>query len=490
MKMPVSRRAIAAAVPCCLLAVLAPGCHRGSDPAPPTPPADVTPPQVASRYPAAGDANGTLPFSVTFDEPLDAATVTRDSVRVHRLSGAIPSAVALSADGKTITITPAVPLDVPTWVEVELTNGLKDRAGNPFHAERSPWVFDVPVWARLGGGPISDEDGFNPWATLALDALGRPVVGMANLYPDFAVRFERGAWVPLTTPSSTIHASIAAGPNGEVWHADASWGHAIVVNRLTDRGWVPVAPPIAVDPGRYPWIPRVASTPSGPVVAWAEGISDGMGGLAGAAARADAFRAGAWQGWGDGPHALWDAIGASASGEVFAVWTSAGATVARLGDTVEYLPSPAAVVNGIASIAVGEDGSPFVAFADGAGVWVKRWDGASWVDVGGALGDAAPPGSSLPAIALDAGGAPVVAWNEGAYGSRKLLVARFDGASWTRLGGPLNASSAHDAYCVALALDARGLPVVAWAEATGGTRNDGMGTPHPVYRFHAVRMNR
>lgn len=461
------------------LAAVAAGCRSESDA---TPPRDVTPPHVISRYPATGDAEGTGPFVVTFDEPLDAATVTPDEVQVFQSSGAIPSSVALSADGKTVTVTPAVPLAIPGWVHVKLGAGLRDRAGNAFQVEPSPWLFQMPVWGRVGGpGPISSSDGSNPHASIALDVLGRPVVGMANLTP-FAVRFEQGAWVVLPTPSSTIHASIAAGPNGEVWHADAGW-QGIAVHRLTEEGWALVAPPITVQDGRHPWTPRVAPTPSGPVVAWAEGISNGEGGLSGTAARADAFREGAWMGWGDGAGAHHAAVGASASGVAYAAWTLTGATVARLGDTIELLPSPASSVVGQASVAVADDGSPLVAYADGA-VRVKRWEGESWVAVGGALGDG---NASNTAIALDAAGHPVVAWNEGASG---LLVARWTGATWERLGGPLNADLAHDAYDVALALDAYGLPVVAWAEATGETRVDDGGIAHPLYQFHASRMNR
>jgi hypothetical protein len=479
-----------------LLCGITTGCGFIIEPSPspsPSPsPRDITPPRVVARFPAGGDENGMAPFSVTFSEPLDPATVTRENVRVLQPPNEVPSEVALSSDGKTITLTPSVPLALPGGVRVELGTGLMDLAGNVFQHEPVPWVFSMPVWASLGGvRPISDADGPNPHPTIALDEAGRPVVGMANLEPGFAVRFERGRWVALPSPSSTtIHASITAGLDGAIWHADASWAHSIVLNRFTGAGWTMLAPSIPISEGRITWEPRMVATRTGLTLVWTEAYF--VDGTLRYEVRADDLAGGAWQGWSGSVHGLWPALATSPAGDVYTSWTSnSTVSVARLDGGFVPLPdNPSTVAQGKSSIAVGADGLPLVAFTEASGVHVKRWTGEAWVALGGSLGDAPNPGAASPVIALDSGGTPVVAFNEGASERRQLFVARWNGSGWTRLGGPLNIDPSHDVHEVALVLDARGLPIVTWAEHTGEYRNDSIGSPYAVYRMYAKRLNR
>lgn len=71
--------------------------------------------------------------------------------------------------------------------------------------------------------------------------------------------------------------------------------------------------------------------------------------------------------------------------------------------------------------------------------YAKRWDDASgaWIDLGGALNHDTNWVSRHPVIAIDATGAPVVAWEEPfstPWAGYALNVARWDGNAWVSLG--------------------------------------------------------
>ena len=103
--------------------------------------------------------------------------------------------------------------------------------------------------------------------------------------------------------------------------------------------------------------------------------------------------------------------------------------------------------------------------------------GGHWVPVG-TLGGALPGDTpaQLPKIAIDDLGRPVVAWRERTSpASLELHVARWDGATWVALGGTLTrvAGGIPDWPTVAIDHEA---PVVAWQE-----NGPGLGAPTEIY---------
>jgi hypothetical protein len=95
------------------------------------------------------------------------------------------------------------------------------------------------------------------------------------------------------------------------------------------------------------------------------------------------------------------------------------------------------------SLAVGTDGNLFVAweecFERGCQqIFVKKFDGNSWVEVG--TGSASggginqTDGGGLPSLAIDSTGNPVVAWQDVSMGEPEIYVKRFDGTSWVEIG--------------------------------------------------------
>lgn len=116
-------------------------------------------------------------------------------------------------------------------------------------------------------------------------------------------------------------------------------------------------------------------------------------------------------------------------------------------DAVSWIPRGAALGSGPSSALAPElatgGGKTFAAY-EGNGVHVHEWSGSTWVELG--AGVSPPPGGgftspSTVAIAADGMGRPVVAYHaylnniDGTLG----FVARWNGASWTHLGGPIQA---------------------------------------------------
>jgi hypothetical protein len=111
-------------------------------------------------------------------------------------------------------------------------------------------------------------------------------------------------------------------------------------------------------------------------------------------------------------------------------------------------------------IAFGPDGNPVVAWNSATGAGIKRWNGTEWTDF-------APGGPSTAHVRLDSSGFPIAAWSERvSQPSSALHLKRWNGASWTELGGsatgmgisPLGITDQLD-----LALDALDHPVVAYS---------------------------
>lgn len=133
------------------------------------------------------------------------------------------------------------------------------------------------------------------------------------------------------------------------------------------------------------------------------------------------------------------------------------------------LPSPpmkAVWVAARPSVAVGRDGTLFIigsgVFRNGEEFRVSRWDGSQWLSLGNPVRvDGMGLSSSAPALALDSQERPVVAWRDGRGGEIHLRVARFDGTRWDALEGELGTGANEPA----LALDAHDNPLVAWSEA-------------------------
>ncbi len=114
---------------------------------------------------------------------------------------------------------------------------------------------------------------------------------------------------------------------------------------------------------------------------------------------------------------------------------------------------------------------PYVAWCEATGnslVYVKAFTAGSWNLVGGgSLNMSTSREASEPDI-VASDGEPYVAWCERqATGLRQIFVKRYNGASWIQVGsGPLNRASYRDAKQVSLDVADNDRVYVAWCEGT------------------------
>ncbi|MCC6629565.1 MAG: hypothetical protein IT340_19470, partial [Chloroflexi bacterium] len=139
------------------------------------------------------------------------------------------------------------------------------------------------------------------------------------------------------------------------------------------------------------------------------------------------------------------------------------------------------------AVAMGPDGSSYAAWTDTRSgnpqVLVARLVGGAWTELAGsaggnALGAGVAPGVNAafaPSIAIDASGAPVVAWTADHDGGQSdIRVARFDSGSgqWEALGGSLGSggiSGTGTAGAVKLVMTSSG-PVAVWLDGSAGAQ--------------------
>ncbi|MBZ4423016.1 Ig-like domain-containing protein [Myxococcus sp. RHSTA-1-4] len=124
---------------------------------------------------------------------------------------------------------------------------------------------------------------------------------------------------------------------------------------------------------------------------------------------------------------------------------------------------------------MGPGGRPVVAFLQGTGLepgralHVFQWEAGTWRPLGTQLNDAGGGRVHGAALAVDGEGRPVAAWS--AEGG--VHVVRWETDHWVALGTPRRASAADvgviSAQAPALAADAKGGVVVAWAESSSAS---------------------
>jgi hypothetical protein len=123
------------------------------------------------------------------------------------------------------------------------------------------------------------------------------------------------------------------------------------------------------------------------------------------------------------------------------------------------------------SLALDSDGNPFVSWSESEGVskniYVKWWDGSSWNQLGTILDTNANRNADTPSLALNSSDYPIVSWSESDGSSNNIYVKRWNGNSWTQVGTILDANVNQSATSPSLALDNLNIPNVSWSESDG-----------------------
>jgi len=306
-------------------------------------------------------------------------------------------------------------------------------------------------WIQLGSelNISSSQDAASP--SLALDASGNPVVAWHENTPGqfdniYVKRWDSSSssWVPLgneldINPSqNAVKPSLALETSGNPVVAWTEWdgsSNNVYVKRWDGTDWVQLGGALDVDPAQEAISHSLAlDSANHPVVAFFE--NDGT-----------SFNIYVKR---------WDGTN----------WVSLGGALDINLSQQAYDPS----------LALDASGNPVVAWHENTpgqfdNIYVKRWDGANWVLLGGALDVNVNDGAALARLVLDTSGNPVVAWTEWNSSSSNVYVKRWDGANWVPLGNELDISEPQPAGSPSLALDTSGRPVVAWFENDGTSDN-------------------
>jgi len=140
-----------------------------------------------------------------------------------------------------------------------------------------------------------------------------------------------------------------------------------------------------------------------------------------------------------------------------------------------------------ASLAITPEGVPWVAWtnlpAPGSGstdseIYVRRFDGASWVEVGAgsATGGGISNNSGIseePSIAIGSDGSVFVAWTDDSSGDAEIYVKRWSGSAWVAVGansasGGGISNNTESSRSPSLAVVNANQAYVAWVDRSGG----------------------
>lgn len=294
-------------------------------------------------------------------------------------------------------------------------------------------------WDEVGsgsasGGGISDNTGESGWPSVAIGEGNRPYIAWYDTSSGdkeiYVRRWNGSIWTEVGTRSASqggisnnssisTAPSIAAGADGKpcvTWRDFSSGFFEIYLRCWNGSSWIELGTNSATDggvsnqQGTSSWGPSLAFAPDGtPYVAWDNG----------------------------GEH----------SNEIYvARWN---------GDTWEKLPASGSISNSVGnswlpSLAIASDGTPYVAWQDESSsdteIYVRRWNGMDWVEVG--TGSASGGGisrnsgrSAGASLAISNDGTPYVAWQDDSGGNPEIYIRGWNGSSWVEVGAGSAAGS-------------------------------------------------
>ncbi|RKI70048.1 hypothetical protein D7X55_10450 [Corallococcus sp. AB049A] len=478
---------------------------------------DRTAPTVASFLPARDAAYVGVhdAIQVTFSEPMNPNSMTESAVGLKTGTGtAIAKSVALSADGKTLTVTPLSALSTPSTVQVDLAaamNTLTDLAGNSVVAAPF-WSFSVPTWLPVGGavsavgGKTSTER-----MVLRIDHDDRPVIAWAesdgsskNIYVS---RWNGETWNMIGPPLSGLAAlgtdatapTLAISADGEpvvAWEEKTGNPdeRSIFVRHWTGMTWELLpspTPPSSMDTLSSPKLTIASDNTISLVTSLYDTASTTIVGYQ--SSSQPTFWQQPWEIYFDQSFKNPSEPASAASGsDLFIAATVFDDHKSTRNIAVYKNRNP--ILGGMTlgniaaapSLDVDTNSRPWVAWAesetapqsDGQIYW-SRWEGSSW-KLPVAVNTRAT-GNASPSIALAKGGPHVLAWSGVIDSERSILVSQWIANSWQTMDSPLNAlaTTGTPATGPSVALTSTAQPFVAWIEADANAAS-----------VYVVRINR
>ncbi len=317
--------------------------------------------------------------------------------------------------------------------------------GKPFAAYSSNGFIFVREWSgqawNLLGGVLAGNFATSP--SLAVNGAGQPVIawhekvgGSFNIY---VYQWNGFDWLQLGSPLDVTLANDATFPSLGVdstgtptvaWQEYDGTGINIYVKRWDGSNWLQLGKALDINLVHNAYEPKLKLDGSGkPVVTWSE--SDGN------------VYVKRWSGTG---------------------WVKLGGPLDGVLTDFSVFPS----------IALDASGTPFVAFQECVNscshydVYVKRWNGSAWLQLGGAVDTTLARNAENPLLTVSSTGKPTVLWREGlSFSNYDLYAKQWTGSSWAKLGEILDVSPANNVLYPALVLDPKANPVAIWQENNG-----------------------
>ncbi len=485
-------------------------------------------PTITERTPAPDAKNVSVrtPIKVTFSKSVLASSLTDASVKLSSNGTGVARTLTLSADSKTLTITPGSVPSAPAKIEVALSDGIADALGNKL-SSAGMWSWDVPAFVPIGD-PLAGIPA-SPKATqpsIALDTNGNPVVAFTDSLDItnprvFVSLWDGSRWQALggalsgtpddtrgtTAPSLVIDAS---GRPVVAWAQSESATEAAYrafVWRWSRTTWKDLGNP-TVSPAKnsnYLVRPNMAINAEGdPIIASiiTKGQPDSLG-LLDAYQSVNAFSA-TLNNWIDLSDSLMGyndfKFASTSSNTIFSISSSTpihfsdavlpetifvNQLIGRIWSTVGSFPK--GLQTSSSSIAINSKGIPIVVWCSNLSpsdksinLQASSWNGSTWQNFGDAF--SGRPGKTQgtnPVLAIDANDNPVVAWLEPQQivvdGKKiyEVFLTRWNGSGWQAPIGPISANpGTTSASSLQLVLDSSGTPILAWSEedGSGGSR--------------------
>ncbi|WP_394827237.1 Ig-like domain-containing protein [Pendulispora albinea] len=373
---------------------------------------DAPAPLTATFSPANKDENVGVrdPIRITFSEPVQ---ISPNPVSLFRADGAaIASTAALSADRRTLTVTPTSPFSAPA--EVFATFGdISTLDGKPF-APKPAWSWKIPYWHAVGRGSLDASHS-------AIYLAGGPDGQIHAIHGRYDASHRLRPFVSrIDGPQGTWHTlgdigfvddiapySIAADPQGApvVFVPEESSGnYRMRVRRWSGTDWKNVGYPFGITKTSHRQEHRAMAI--------------------------------------DATGRMFVAFADSTAGEegyFTVVWAFDGNQWRSLGRVTSlsegYVGSP--------SVAVDKEGTPYVSVTargpSGGSALVRKFSSGAWVPAGP---DPSLDGrsASLVRLAFDDAGELFALMATAAGTESDLRVARLDGGKWVQVGQPLGAS--------------------------------------------------
>ncbi|MFN0253859.1 MAG: Ig-like domain-containing protein [Kofleriaceae bacterium] len=442
---------------------------------------DHAPPEVVSITPADGAGGVWLhePIRITFSEPIDPASLS--GATLSAAGADIP--VTVTAGGEELVVIAGDDAAIVGELRLRLDTRITDLAGNALVETGAVWTLlpwarderagEAPAiavdsagtillarsttapprrvivsqwsggtWVELGD-ELGERDAALP--SISFDANARPLVVWSELASGVgtpvtptvaAARWNGAAWDPVASPGEGSFAVLARPADGDPMVAFTLPANNVVRVRLLDGdAWRDLAPSgfdVAVN-GTVIGLPQLAAlAPAMPVLAFAE-------------------------------------TGATSPSLRVLKWNSAWSEIAPIA-----LGAPPN--GGLVRVSIAARGSDalvgYDTFDGSFGVHAVLVTNTTVRPLGGQLDIDASGNAQAPAVALDADGAPVVAWRELVEGNWRGILARWNGNGWDLLGGHAWNDDPERAIVrpfITLLRDR--VPVIAWGEMSDDVAN-------------------